>query len=215
MMVVFMSGSCMLRPGGQCWTARTVRAAPAGGASEGPLGDGEVDDPPGALGEVAAEFAGAEQGDSDAFGERLGPGGESDCVCADHPGAVGGDVAATDRGEAEDQAGCHRGAEHQSEDVEQVAGAGFLLVEQRHPQRRPGDRKAGDRQDAACAAVPAPVAVAELGQELESAHERIEGGAHDVHGECRGEAGEPVVRRAPARVRRRAGPAGAFLRWWG
>jgi hypothetical protein len=30
------------------------------GASDRPLGDGEVDDPPGALGEVAAKFAGAE-----------------------------------------------------------------------------------------------------------------------------------------------------------
>ena len=57
------------------------------------------------------QLAGAEDGVADALGEHLGAGGQRDGVGADHPGAVGGDVAAADGGEPEDQAGGHRGAE--------------------------------------------------------------------------------------------------------
>ena len=42
-----------------------------GGAADDPFGDGEVDDPAGALGEVAVGLADAEQGAADALGECL------------------------------------------------------------------------------------------------------------------------------------------------
>src|SRR5215212_3869910 len=92
-------------------------------AADYPFRDGEVDGPGGSLGEVALEFAGAEQGLADSFGERLGAGCEGDGVGADHPGAVGGELSAADGGESQDEAGDHGGAEHEPEDVQQVAGA--------------------------------------------------------------------------------------------
>jgi hypothetical protein len=61
----------MLRTHGQCGTAGTVRAAPPGATSDDPFGDGEVDHPSSAVGEVAAEPAGSEQGASHACGGLL------------------------------------------------------------------------------------------------------------------------------------------------
>jgi len=55
-------------------------AAPRAGcgrSADDPFGDRKVDRPAGSLGEVALEFAGAEDGAADAFGERLGAGGSA------------------------------------------------------------------------------------------------------------------------------------------
>lgn len=46
------------------------------------LGDGEVDDPAGALGKVVADVAGTEQGGADEFGEHLSSGRATDGVGA-------------------------------------------------------------------------------------------------------------------------------------
>ena len=139
--------------------------------------------------------AGAEQRTADAAGERLRPGGQADGVGADHPGAVPGDVAAADRGDAEDQAGDHRGAEHQAQHVEQGAGAGLRRVEQRHPERRAGDEQAGHGQDPTGTAVPAQVAATEPRHELEGTDDHVRAGADDVHHQREREAREPVVGR--------------------
>jgi len=64
------------------------------------------------------ELAHAEH--SAVFGERLGSGRQADGVRADHPGAVYGDAAAPGCGEPEDQAGHHRGPEHEPQDVQQL-----------------------------------------------------------------------------------------------
>ena len=125
------------------WGRGAAYGAAAGGAADRPLGDGQVDHPGGALGEIGGDHAGAEDRPAEALREGLGAGGQSDRVGPDHPRPVGGDVAATYGGDAEHQAGGHRGPEDQAEHVEQVAGAGLRLVEQRHPERR--DRRPAGR----------------------------------------------------------------------
>ena len=69
-----------------CWTQ--CEAAPARGAADGPLGDGQVDHPAGALGEIAGEHAGAEDRLAEALGEDLGAGAQADRVGPHHPRPV-------------------------------------------------------------------------------------------------------------------------------
>ncbi len=72
-----------------------------GGAADGRLGDGQIDRPAGALGEVGGEHASAKNRAADSLCEDLGAGGETDRVRPDHPCAVGLDVAASYGGDAE------------------------------------------------------------------------------------------------------------------
>ena len=119
----------MLRTCGECGECTALR----GGAPDGRLGDGQIDRPAGALCQIGGEHASAEDRAADTSGGDLGAGGHADRVRPDHPRAVGGDVAASYGGEAEHEAGGHRGREDEAEHVEQVAGAGLRLVKQRLP----------------------------------------------------------------------------------
>ena len=77
-------------------------------AADDPFGHSDVDHPPRGGSDELARVVDAEQGFADAFGDRLSAGADGECVGADHPGAVCGDVAAADGGEPEDEAGCGR-----------------------------------------------------------------------------------------------------------
>ena len=121
-----------------------------------------------------------EEGLTDAFGEELGAGAEPEGVGPDHPGAMGRDVAAADRGEPQNDAGGHRGADHEPDAPQQVP-ARCSGVEQRHPERRAGDGQTGHDQDPAGPAVPVQMSAAQPGGELERAEQGVDGRAEHVH----------------------------------
>jgi hypothetical protein len=82
-----------------------------------------VDDPTGALRQVALQLAQTEHSATDALGARLSSSRQADgqarIIQARWVGGVG-DAAMPDRGEPEDQADHHHGPEHEPQDVQQV-----------------------------------------------------------------------------------------------
>ena len=97
-----------------------------------------------------------------------------------------------DGDQAEDEAGAHPRADQQPGRPEDVTGALLLGVGQRHPQPGERDREAEHDQEPSGPAVPARVAAAQPGGELEGAEHGVDDGGHDVHDERdrgRGEAG--------------------------
>ena len=130
---------------------------------------------------------------ADALGEDLGAGAQADRVGPQHPRAVGGDVAATNGGDGEHEAGGQRGREDQAEHEQQLAGAGLRVVEQRQPERRGSHEQPGHADRPAGATVPDRVPGAKPRCELRDRAEGEDRGADDVHHERDREAGEPLV----------------------
>ena len=149
--------------------------------------------------QVGAHDAGTEDSLAEAVGERLGAGAEREGVGADHPGAVRSDVTAADGGEPEDDADAHRRADQQPDHPQKVAGALLAGVEQRHPQPGERDGQTQPHQDASRSAMPARVAAAQPGGELEGAEEGVADGGHDVHHERDRRGGEARVGRQELR----------------
>ena len=106
-----------------------------------------------------------------------------------------GDVAVADGDHAEDEAGAHPRADQQPGRPEDVTGAFLLGVGQRHPQPGERDREAESDQEPSGSAVPAGVAAAQTGGELEGAEHGVDDGGHDVHDQWDGGRGEASVGR--------------------
>src|SRR5690606_17904997 len=103
----------------------------AAAAADRPLGDEQVERPPGTLAEVAGEGAGAEGGVGESLGEHLGSGTEGERIGPDHPGTVAVDIAAPDRRETLDDAEGHQSDDDDPERIEQLPRPGLRVVEQR------------------------------------------------------------------------------------
>src|SRR5687768_1961648 len=90
------------------------------GSADDPLGHGEVDGPARAHRERLAELTRWAEGDlADPKGKHLRVRAQSERVAAHHPRTVPGDLAAPDRGEAEDDRDGHERTEQQPEAVQE------------------------------------------------------------------------------------------------